>query len=81
MNFDIRLPIGLMFGIFGILIAGYGAFADPAIYKRSLGINVNLFWGLAMVVFAAIMLGLAWRAKKAEPTGPATGAKTPPGRH
>jgi hypothetical protein len=61
MGLDIRLPIGLMFGIIGLLLTGYGLIGDKSIYARSLGINVNLWWGLAMVVFAFVMLGLARR--------------------
>lgn len=56
MGLDIRLPLGLLFTIIGVLLAGYGVLADPAIYTRSLGINVNLWWGLAMIVFGSTML-------------------------
>lgn len=63
MGLDIRLPLGLMFAIVGALLTGYGLLADPAIYQRSLGINVNLWWGLAMLVFGGSMLLLSRRAK------------------
>jgi len=63
MNLDLRLPIGLMFGIFGILLTGYGLVSDRAIYARSLGININLWWGLVLLAFGAVMLGLALRAR------------------
>jgi hypothetical protein len=56
MGLDIRLPIGLLFLLIGALMAGFGLFGDQAIYARSLGINVNLWWGLAMAVFGAIFL-------------------------
>jgi multisubunit Na+/H+ antiporter MnhG subunit len=62
MGIDIRYPIGLMFGVVGILLTAFGIFGDKAIYQRSLGINVNLQWGVAMIVFGAIMLVLAIRA-------------------
>jgi hypothetical protein len=63
MGFDIRLPIGMMFSVFGLLISGYGAATgDSEMYAtHSLGINVNLWWGLVMLVFGAIMLLLARR--------------------
>jgi len=64
MNLDLRLPIGLMFGIFGVILTGYGLVSDRAIYERSLGINVNLLWGLVLLVFGALMLGFALRAAK-----------------
>jgi len=63
MNFDLRLPLGLIFSLFGALLAIYGLISDPAIYARSLGLNVNLGWGLVMLAFGLIMFGLAWRAR------------------
>jgi len=55
MGLDIRTPIGLMFSVFGVILTVYGLLGDRAIYARSLGINVNLFWGLALLAFGAIM--------------------------
>jgi len=43
MGLDIRIPMGLMFTILGVMVTGYGVFSDRAIYQRSLGINVNLW--------------------------------------
>ncbi len=60
MGFDIRLPIGVLFSFLGLLLAGYGVLSDPAIYARSLGINVNLGWGIVLLAFGASMLAL-WR--------------------
>jgi hypothetical protein len=61
MNLDLRLPIGLMFSIFGALLTVFGLISDDAIYAKSLGINVNLWWGLVLLVFGMLMLGLmAW---------------------
>ena len=62
MGLDIRIPIGSLFVILGALLAGYGALSNPAIYQRSLGININLWWGGALLVFGSAMLALAWRA-------------------
>ncbi len=63
MSFDIRYPIGLMFALFGAMLTVFGLVSDPAIYQRSFGINVNLWWGIVIFVFGAVMLGLAWTAK------------------
>jgi hypothetical protein len=60
MGFDIRLPIGALFSFLGILLASYGALSDRAMYARSLGININLGWGLVLLAFGASMLAL-WR--------------------
>jgi hypothetical protein len=62
MSLDVRLPIGLLFVLLGGLLAVYGAASDPSLYRVSLGINVNLWWGLVMLAFGLVMLGLAWRA-------------------
>ena len=58
MNLDLRLPIGLMFSVFGVLLIVFGLTSDVAIYERSLGINVNLWWGLVLLVFGLVMLAL-----------------------
>ncbi len=66
MGFDIRLPIGLMFGTFGMLLTVYGfATSGSEDYVvHSLGININLWWGLALLVFGAVMLALSWNARR-----------------
>ena len=63
MKLDIRLPIGLMFSIVGLMLVAYGLTSDPSIYQRSLGINVNLWWGLVLLVFGLAMLALSFRAR------------------
>jgi putative Mn2+ efflux pump MntP len=64
LNLDLRLPIGLMFSIIGVILTGYGLVSDRAIYARSLGVNVNLWWGLVLLAFGAVMLTFALRAAK-----------------
>ena len=61
MGLDIRLPIGLMFAILGVLLAGFGLISDQSIYQRSLGININLIWGTILIVFSVILLWLGSR--------------------
>ena len=65
MNLDLRFPIGLMFGIFGAMLTIYGLTSDRAIYARSLGINMNLWWGLVLLAFGLVMLALALRGRRA----------------
>jgi hypothetical protein len=64
---DIRIPIGLMFTIIGIIITIFGFItkADAAMYQKSLGINVNVIMGVLMLVFGLIMLYFVKRKKKA----------------
>jgi hypothetical protein len=55
---DIKIPIGLMFGILGILITIYGiaTIHDVEMYKKSFEINVNLWSGIGMLIFGGCML-------------------------
>jgi hypothetical protein len=68
MRLDVRLPIGLMFSIFGVLLTVFGALSDKAIYEQhSLGINLNLGWGLVLLAFGLIMLWLVRRGRRSTP--------------
>ncbi|MGD0539725.1 MAG: hypothetical protein ABSC03_19010 [Verrucomicrobiota bacterium] len=72
---DIRWPIGLMFSLVGVLLVLCGLVASPADCEKSLGINIDLIWGVVLLVFGALMLVLAWkdgRAAAAEASGSAT---------
>lgn len=64
---DIRIPIGLMFTIIGVIISimGLVTISDTEMYQKSLGVNVNLFMGALMLIFGLIMLFFAFRKKKA----------------
>ena len=63
MGLDIRLPIGGLFIALGLLLTLYGFLGDHNVYQRSLGINVNLGWGLVLLAFGLIMAGLARRGR------------------
>jgi uncharacterized membrane protein YidH (DUF202 family) len=58
MDMDIRIPIGLLFVILGIILAAFGIFTinDTELYVRSLGRNINLWTGILMLVFGGCML-------------------------
>ena len=64
MGLDIRLPIGLMFFVIGVLLMAFGYFSDPGIYAKSLSINVNLIWGFALLLFGSAFLFLGRRGAK-----------------
>lgn len=63
MGIDLRYPIGILFLIFGLLLVPYGLFGGNADDSRSLGINVNLWWGLVMLLFGAVMFFAAYRKR------------------
>lgn len=58
MGLDIKIPIGLMFSILGIILTIFGLVTNnnTEMYQQSLGHNINLWSGIFMVVFGAFML-------------------------
>lgn len=58
MGLDIKVPIGLMFTILGLLLTIFGlaTAGNAEMYQRSLDININLWTGAAMLVIGIIML-------------------------
>lgn len=76
-RFDIRLPIGVLFLLLGGLLTGYGlaTHADAPLYVRSESIRINLWWGLVMLVFGALMFWFGRRAA-ARPLHSAAGEET-----
>jgi ABC-type branched-subunit amino acid transport system permease subunit len=60
---DIRAPIGGLFTLLGVLLAGYGLVAGSRTSSDVAPVtNVNLWWGLVMIVFGVVMLVLSRRA-------------------
>ncbi|HEV2987392.1 MAG TPA: hypothetical protein VG759_03045 [Candidatus Angelobacter sp.] len=64
MKLDIRLPLGLLFLVFGLLLGVYGLAGNKIIYDRSLGININFWWGIVMLVFGVVMILLGRRGER-----------------
>jgi hypothetical protein len=66
MNLDLRIPMGLMFSFVGIILAAFGASTNSttALYEKSLGINVNLWWGIVLLIFGQVMFHTGRRANK-----------------
>ena len=60
MRLDIRLPLGLLFALIGLLLAAQGLFGGGSTVQTA-GININLWWGVAMAVFGGLMLALSRR--------------------
>lgn len=58
---DIRLPIGMLFTVPGVLPGGYGLATgdEPARYAQSLSVNLNLWWGFVMLLFGGVLLSAA----------------------
>jgi hypothetical protein len=57
MHFDLRYPIGLLLTTYGAILAIQGAIVRATV----LGLNVNLYWGVVMIVCGLGALYLARR--------------------
>jgi hypothetical protein len=66
MGLDIRWPIGIMFSLIGVLLVIEGLITGPS--AKALGINIDLWWGIVLFVFGALMLLGAARGKKMPPS-------------
>jgi hypothetical protein len=81
MGIDIRLPLGLLFLLLGLILVIYGLVADPALYQQSLGINVNLHWGYVLLGFGAVMFALSQCGARAGTKAAGTGQSSDSSGH
>ncbi len=83
MGLDIRIPLGLIFLITGGIMSVYGVFTrHSAIYERSMGVNINLIWGVVMLAFGLIMFVAGRRQKwQDDPVNPRPWEKADRRRH
>jgi uncharacterized membrane protein len=81
-RFDIRIPIGALFLLLGVILAIYGAATQSNVdlYGRSGNIVINLWWGLVMIVFGGAMLYFGVRAHR-RPLHSAAGDETEAREH
>lgn len=50
--------------LFGTILVLYGILGPAAQTQKSLGININLWWGLFMVAFGCVTLGLSYASPR-----------------
>ena len=62
---DARIPMGMFFTMTGTILMAFGLSTrdNTAVYVKSLGIDVNLWWGLALLVFGIVVLTLGRRGQ------------------
>jgi putative Mn2+ efflux pump MntP len=72
MGLDIRWPIGLMFSLIGVMMTIYGLVtgSKTELYQRSMDINVNLIWGVVLLIFGGAMLVMAIMGKGKDEQNP-----------
>ncbi len=61
---DLKLPIGWLLSAYGVLLTVYGLLTKKEMYAISLGINLNLVWGLLMLVIGGAFLLTAFLKRK-----------------
>jgi hypothetical protein len=76
---DLRLPIGGLFVMLGLVLAGYGIAtnSDAAQYAKSGGLNINLWWGVVMLVVGILFLLGARRGAARDRAAADTAARRP----
>ena len=69
MGLDIRWPIGLMFSLIGLLLTGFGVINSSSSIIKIAGqdVNINLVWGIVLLVFGVLMVFFAFRGGKKTP--------------
>jgi hypothetical protein len=68
-RFDIRRIIGFLFALYGAVLVIVGIVGSSEVKNKAAGIDVDLWAGLGMLVFAALMLTWAFsRPVESEPT-------------
>jgi len=74
MGLDIRWPIGLMFTLIGLMLTCYGAVNRTNSVTKIDGqeININLIWGVLLLIFGVLMVIFAYRGGKKNPPPPTT---------
>ena len=58
--FDLRVLIGGLFTLYGVVLIIAGIFASAAEIQKASGININLWMGIAMLIVGLLFL-LWWR--------------------
>src|SRR2546427_9212740 len=66
---DVRLPIGALFSVLGVLLAAYGAATRGRPGTAPTGVPIDLVWGLVLLAFGALMLALARRGMRGREGG------------
>ncbi|MCC6929882.1 MAG: hypothetical protein IT359_12950 [Gemmatimonadaceae bacterium] len=61
-SLDLRYPIGELFTVLGVLLAGFGLATrgNTNLYAPAGNLNINLLWGVVMLVFGLLFVALAW---------------------
>ena len=53
---DLKTPLGGLLAFCGALLTVYGALTPAQMYVKSEGININLVWGIVMLLVGGLFL-------------------------
>jgi membrane-bound ClpP family serine protease len=53
---DLKMPLGGLITLYGLVLAVYGLLTGSETYAKSLGLNINLLWGVLMLVLGGAFL-------------------------
>ena len=68
-RFDVRRIIGGLFMLYGIVMIVTGIVGSHHVKTKAAGINIDLWTGIGMVLFAALMIAWAlWRPVMPDPS-------------
>ena len=68
---DLRLPIGIFFILVGIIMTVYSIISPAYIPHIKESINIDLYWGIVLLIFGIPMTLFGWRAEKKAKNPPA----------
>ncbi len=65
---DLKLPLGGLLSFYGLILVLYGLISGKEAYEKSLGININLFWGGPILVIGVILILSSFRKPRPRKT-------------
>jgi len=53
---DLKIPLGGLLTFYGLILIVFGLLSKKEIYEKSLGININLIWGVLVLVIGGLLI-------------------------
>jgi hypothetical protein len=74
MNLDLRIPMGLLFTIGGVILSLYGVITGGSLlYQDSATPDIHLIWGVVMLIFGVTTYILGRRSRQRTHAGATPG--------
>lgn len=62
--FDLKIPLGGLLGFYGIVLLIYGIFGPKDIYDKSFHLDINVIWGVLMMIISSAFLLSAYFGRR-----------------